>query len=381
MRFVLATIFCWLAVVVSIFIFAGNLSSIFFVATPVIVERGPVLPMPEIIPEVEAKEIDIYFAPTVVKGIYLTSTSALNSELMSRLIDKINQTEINAVVINVNDKQDSSLLSELAPVIEILNKEEIHTIARIATFQNEKLVNEKPELALKWPSGSVWYDGGGHRWVDPASPEVWDEIEKLSLNAIEIGFREINYDYVRFPSDGAIGQAIYPVYNGKSKSDVINSFGDAMRSRIKSVYPEVILSADIFAHTILVENDAGIGQNFVEIVDHFDVIAPMVYPSHYAPGNFGYENPATAPYAITYGTMAKAKAKLVAVGKEGAVIRPWFQDFDMGAYYGPNEVRAQFEANADAGFEQGWFLWNARNVYTESAWLTNETTNQSYENM
>lgn len=373
MKVAVVSILVWLAMVASVFMFSDALSGVFVIQARQEIQRGPVLPT--VVQEVEAKEDDIlelYVSPEVVKGIYFTSSSALNPEIIDHLINTLNETELNALVINVNDKIYSDVLSDLTPVVQQLNEAGVHTIARIATFQNEKLVAERPDLALKWPSGNIWYDGGGHRWVDPASPEVWNEIEALSRSAIQSGFREINYDYVRFPSDGAISQAVYPAYDGSSKSDVINNFGEEMRTRIKSDYTDVILSADIFADTILVNNDAGIGQNFIEIVDHFDVVAPMVYPSHYAPGYFGHENPAAAPYAITYGTMLIAKDKLVKAGKEDAVIRPWFQDFDLGAYYGPTEVRAQFKANADAGFSSGWFLWNARNVYTEAAWLPEE---------
>jgi hypothetical protein len=372
MKVAFVSIVVWLTIVMGVFIFADALSGIFLIKTPTPVQRGPILPV--VIQEVEAKEeyevIHSYTPPSVIKGLYLTSTSALNPDIVSWVVTKVDETELNAVVINVNDKINKDVLNDLKPVVTELNEAGVHTIARIATFQNEKLVIERPELALKWASGTVWYDGGGHHWIDPASEEAWVEIAKLSRQAIESGFREINYDYVRFPSDGAIAQAVYPVYDGGKKSDVINNFGDMMREKIKNDYPNIILSADIFAHAILVENDAGIGQNFIEVVDHFDVIAPMVYPSHYAPGNFGYQNPAAAPYGVAYGTMKKAKEKLITAGKEDAVVRPWFQDFDMGAYYGPNEVRAQFQANEDAGFNDGWFLWNARNVYTESAWET-----------
>lgn len=370
MKVALASIVVWLALVVSVFMFADVLSGIFFVAPPAPIERGPVLP--EVVPKAEAKEAlpeELpYVAPAEVKGIFLTSATALNEKQIEHYLKVLNNTELNALVINVNDNLSPDKLLQLKPVIETLNENGVHTIARIATFQNEQLINQHPELALHWSNGSIWYDGGGHRWVDPADPKVWDEIEKLSRQAIELGFKEINYDYVRFPSDGAIKLAVYNVYDGESKSEVINNFGAAMRARLKPDYPDIILSADIFAHAILVDNDAGIGQNFISIVDYFDVICPMVYPSHYAPGNFGYENPAAAPYAVAYGTMLKAYNKLEAANKlSSATIRPWFQDFSLGAYYGTKEVQAQIKANTDAGFNSGWLLWNARNVYTESA--------------
>jgi hypothetical protein len=311
-----------------------------------------------------------YVAPPEVKGIYLTSYTAV-SKRMEQIRELVRTTELNAVVINVNDIEPLAVYdSALGEVIKKLNQEGVHTIARIVVFQNEPLVKNHPELAIKTKGGAVWRDGGGHRWIDPASPVAQQEIIKVSEAALQLGFRELNYDYIRFPSDGAVSATVYPDWDRQvSKSEVINSFGKLLRDKLKPAHPEVILSADIFGHAILVDDDANIGQNFVSLVDYFDVICPMVYPSHYRAGNFGFANPAANPYGVVHGTLVKAQEKLAAAGKAGVILRPWLQDFNLGAKYTPEMVRQQIAAVDDAGYKNGWLLWNARNVYSSAALL------------
>ena len=309
-----------------------------------------------------------YVPPAVIKGVYSTATTAL-SKRFDNLRKLIQDTELNAVVINVNDiGLDILAKPAMAELVRLLNTEGVHTIARIVVFQNEPLVAARPELALKTPAGNIWRDGGGHRWLDPASDGVRQEILKVSESAAAIGFRELNYDYIRFPSDGAVASAVYPAWRQEqSKSETINSFAKFMRDELKRKYPDIILTVDIFAHTILVENDAGIGQKFTEIVDYFDATCPMVYPSHYRAGNFGYANPAANPYGVVFGTMKKAKEKLIAAGKPDAVLRPWLQDFNMGALYTAAMVKQEIKAVEDAGYSSGWLLWNPSNIYTRGA--------------
>ena len=314
-----------------------------------------------------------YIPPDIIKAIYITSTTALLTRRMETIKKLIADTELNAVVINVNDiSKDIMSRPEFLEVVKSLNTDGIHTVARIVVFQNEPLIDARPELALKTGGGSIWRDGGGHRWLDPSSEEVWKEILKTSEQAVAIGFRELNYDYIRFPSDGKVASAVYPYWDKeKPRETVINSFADYLKSNLKTRHPDLILSADIFAHTLLVKDDALIGQKFTDIVDYFDVIAPMIYPSHYRAGNFGFVNPAAHPYGVVFGTLEKGKAQLMELKKDGVVIRPWLQDFNMGAVYSADMVKQEMKAVEDAGYESGWMLWNPRNVYTVGA-LANE---------
>jgi len=310
-----------------------------------------------------------YTPPSEIKAVYATSNTALLPKRMEALKKLIQDTELNAIVINVNDSKKEILSRpEFVDLIKSLNADGIHTIARIVVFQNEALVTARPELALKTGGGNIWRDGGGHRWLDPSSEKVWQEILSVSEKAVAVGFRELNYDYIRFPSDGAVGSAVYPSWHKeKSREEVINSFSAHLRRNLKSRHPDLILSVDIFAHSILVEDDTRIGQKFIDIVDYFDAIAPMVYPSHYRAGNFGYKNPAANPYGVVFGTMDKAKKKLETAGKSKIILRPWLQDFNMGAVYTSAMVKEEIKAVKEAGFESGWMLWNPHNVYTRGA--------------
>jgi hypothetical protein len=311
-----------------------------------------------------------YVPPPQVRAVYATSNTALSPTRLATLVTLIEATELNAIVINVNDGAQPVDFDVLAPIVRGLNRRGIHTIARIVCFQNEALVQARPALALKTHSGATWRDGGGHRWVDPSHQDVWAELLTLSQAAARAGFRELNYDYIRFPSDGAVRTARYPSWPGQDerpRAEVIESFAAYLRSRLKPRQPGLILSADIFGHSILVADDTSIGQRFVPLATAFDVIAPMVYPSHYRPGNFGLKNPAAHPYEVVRGTLVAAKEKLAAAGAGSVVLRPWLQDFDLGADYTAAMVRAQVTAVADAGFSSGWMLWNPRNTYSRAA--------------
>lgn len=315
-----------------------------------------------------------YVPPSEVKAVYATSNTALLPKRMEVLKRLIQDTELNAIVINVNDSnKDVVSRPEMSELVKTLNSDDIHTIARIVVFQNEALVSTRPELALKTKNGNIWRDGGGHRWVDPSSEKVWQEILSVSEKAVTAGFRELNYDYIRFPSDGTVGSAVYPSWDKKQpREEIINSFAEYLHKNLKSKHPDLILSVDIFAHSILVDDDTHIGQKFIDIVDYFDVIAPMVYPSHYRAGNFGFKNPAANPYGVVFGTMKKAKEKLEAAGKSKIILRPWLQDFNMGAVYTAAMVKQEIKAVKEAGFSSGWMLWNPHNVYTKGALVEEE---------
>jgi hypothetical protein len=311
-----------------------------------------------------------YVPPPEVRAVYATSNTALSPTRLAALATLIDATELNAIVININDGAAPVDGAALAPVVRSLNRRGIHTIARIVCFQNEALVNARPELALKTRGGEVWRDGGGHRWVDPSDEDVWTELLTLSEAAAAAGFRELNYDYIRFPSDGAVASAVYPHWPGQDKhprAQVIEEFAVYLRERLKARKPELTLSADLFAHSILVDDDTNIGQRFTALAASFDVVAPMVYPSHYRRGSFGFTEPARHPQEVVRRTLLAAKAKLAAAGLESATVRPWLQDFDLGADYTAAMVRAQVTAVGEAGFSNGWMLWNPRNVYTRDA--------------
>lgn len=306
-----------------------------------------------------------FVVPSQIRGVYLTSDTALkDTDKRNKILDMVKTKTINSLVINANDGLSPQDRPKMAALIKQLESNGIYTIARIAVFQNAPLVFAKPQFAIKNSLGGLWQDSGGQYWIDPASREAWQEILLTARMAAGLGFREINFDYIRFPSTGNFKNALYPSYDLKTpKKTVINDFAKFIRDNLKNDNPNLVLSADIFADTLLVADDAGIGQKFTEIVDYFDVTCPMIYPSHYKAGYFGQKNPAAAPYLVVSETLKRAAEKLQKANKK-AVIRPWLQDFDIGADYNEEKIRLQIKALGDTGFNHGWLLWNGRNVYT-----------------
>jgi len=196
-------------------------------------------------------------------------------------------------------------------------------------------------------------------WVDPTQKFIWDYNLDLAKEAVKIGFDEINFDYIRFPSDGDIKQIVYAnLDNSEDKSRAMREFYRYTALTL-SFYP-VITSADLFGMTLWRFDGLNIGQRYEDAAPYFDYISPMVYPSHYPAGFEGFNNPAQYPYEIIYRSLMRVKDK---IPHNQAKIRPWLQDFDLGADYTPEMIKLEKKATNDAnGF--GWLLWNASNRYT-----------------
>ncbi len=312
---------------------------------------------------VAPKPLKIIERPKSVKAFYVTGSVAMTKKLISKILDTVPKTEINSLVINVKDESGSYLNQNMANLVRELRERNIYPIARISVFQDNHLTKLRPDLTIKKLDGTP-YSKNAHSyfWIDPASTEAWDINAEFALAAIEMGFMEINFDYIRFP-DYDHDLLKYPFYDKTElRSSVINRFADFMNKRIKGKYPDTIISADIFAYVLLRNDDQGIGQLFTDLANRFDVIAPMIYPSHYSAGNFNFQNPADHPYEVVYETLTEGKAALNVVGKT-AKIRPWIQDFNLGATYDKAKIQAQIKAIKDAGYEDGYMVWNPNNNY------------------
>ncbi|MEI6479839.1 MAG: putative glycoside hydrolase [bacterium] len=300
--------------------------------------------------------------PKEVRAIYMTAPTAGSYKRVEELIAFAHAANMNAAVINVKDGDGIYLGDAMEALVNRLRKENIYPIARVVTFQDNFLVKIWPDLALKTASGTIWANRG-YQWLDPASHDVWDYNTEVAIEALNEGFAEVNFDYIRFPSDGDLNGIVYPVYDGKkSKREVINEYSEFVTKNVKAVYPNAVISADIFAQGLISGDAQGIGQKFTDLASFYDVIAPMTYPSHYAPGNFGFQNPAEAPYEIIKGTLDSGNAKLKAVGKS-VIVRPWLQDFNMGAVYDRSMIQKQISAVKDAGLTGGYMMWNPSNRY------------------
>jgi hypothetical protein len=338
--------------------------------------------------------------PAVIKAIYFTGWSGGSNKKIDYLIGLTKTTELNAVVIDVKDytgqisyktsieavnKYSNGELKILKPnaLIKKLHDNGIYVIGRMAVFQDQSLSKGRPDLALQSISKSkVWTDYKGISWMDQSSKEVWDYNIAIAKDALSRGFDEINFDYIRFASDGNMADIRYPFYNYKTqtKRQVMNSFFKYLRENL----PGEKLSADLFGYTTIHQDDLGIGQHLDDAFPYFDYIAPMVYPSHYNKGFNGYANPALYPYDVVHYSMLEADKRLKEFNESTTTIkmanvqfRPWLQDFNLGATYDIVKVKAQIQAVYDAASttqaaelsSQGWMLWNPSNIYTKDALL------------
>jgi hypothetical protein len=322
--------------------------------------------------------------PVKVKGIYMSGAIFNHSQHFMNLVKLVEETELNALVIDMKDDQGylatefkTPIATEIKPRIHkgmnardnmaVLAEKEIYPIARIVVFKDPTLAEGKTELAIKRQDGSIWRDRKGLAWVDPHNKQVWEYAVNIAKEAAKLGFREIQFDYVRFPTDGNISNAVYPYATGETKEDVICNFLAYAKEELEPY--NVFLAADVFGLTTLTLDDMGMGQKFEKIMNQVDYICPMVYPSHYGPGNYGFQNPNAYPYEVVKSALLDGLKKSQ---DSPVIIRPWLQDFNLGKpVYGAAEVRAQIKATYDAGLEE-WILWNAGNRYTGKALLKSD---------
>jgi len=317
--------------------------------------------------------------PVKVKGIYMSGRVFNTPSLFNNLVKVVDDTELNSLIIDMKDDDgflgadfDIPLAREIRARIHrgsdaeenmsTLYHKNIYPIARIVVFKDPTLAEGKPELAIKRADGSLWRDRKGLAWVDPHNKKVWEYAVDTAKEAARLGFREIQFDYVRFPTDGDVAKAVYPDATGQRKEDVIAEFLSYAKSELEPY--NVFIAADVFGLTTLTLDDMGMGQKFEKIIAEVDYVCPMVYPSHYGPYNYGFPNPNAFPYEVVKNALLDGLKK--AKGSK-VIIRPWLQDFNLGApVYGSAEVRAQIKATYDTGLEE-WMLWNAGNRYTKGA--------------
>jgi len=242
----------------------------------------------------------------------------------------------------------------------------IYPIARIVIVKDPLLAAARPGLAVQDTAGGVWVDGKGIVWLNPYQKEVWDYHVALAREVAEWGFPEIQWDYVRFPDapSSQLDRAHFPGADGRPKAQAIRDFLAYSREQLADL--DVHVTADVFGVTTSATHDVGIGQVWESFIDVVDVALPMVYPSHYWKGSFGYEKPNSYPYEIVRHALEVAVERSAEMPGAGAT-RPWLQDFTLGApRYEAPEVRAQIQATYDVGIEE-WILWNPGSRYTEAA--------------
>ncbi|KKQ08960.1 MAG: hypothetical protein US21_C0008G0022 [Candidatus Nomurabacteria bacterium GW2011_GWB1_36_6] len=322
--------------------------------------------------------------PKELKAVYISAWVAGSPKFRDSIIKMIDETELNAIVIDVKDstgrvsfdmpvpniqKEEGSIEKRIANVralTDTLHKKNIYIIGRVSVFQDPYMTKKHPDWSVtKKSDGTVWKDRKGLSFLDPAKKEVHDYIVSIAKGAYEEGFDEINFDYIRYPSDGNMKDINYHLKEGESRGDNIEKFFKYLSTEVKKE-KNIPMSADLFGLTTEATDDMGIGQVWEKALPYFDFLCPMVYPSHYPAGHAGYKNPSNYPYEVINRALISAVKKTEKVGADKSKIRPWLQDFDLGAVYTKEMVQAQIKAVYDNGLTS-WMLWDPANKYTPSA--------------
>lgn len=330
--------------------------------------------------------------PESVKAIYMTSWVAGTPKWRTELVDFIKKTEINSIVIDIKDytgmlafDTDSALIKsvgseeirvrDLKDFIKILHDNKIYTIARITVFQDPFYAKYNPKIAVQTKAGLTWKDKKGLSYVDPSAEEFWNYTVAIAKSAEKIGFDELNFDYIRFPSDGNMRDIYFPMSSRATTTSVdlpvvkellLENFFKYLRQELKNV--GVPMSADVFGMTMTNYDGLNIGQVLERIYPYFDYISPMVYPSHYPSTFQGFKNPAAYPYEVVKYSMDRGVARMNAASSSPLKLRPWLQDFDLGATYDATKIRAQIKATYDSGLTS-WMMWDPSNEYTRGGYL------------
>ncbi len=353
--------------------------------------------------EIETKEDeskDKKTDPVKVKGIYVSGPVA-GIEKMDELIALVDETELNAMVIDIkNDEgritykmQSETVLAiesgiryirDIEELVQKCKEKDIYLIARVVAFKDPYLAQKRPELAVKKKNGEIFKDKSGLAWVNPYEKEVWDYLIEVSKEAAKVGFDEIQFDYIRFSTDLKSDELDFgPEAENKSKTQIISEFTRYACEALDEM--GVYVSADVYGTIIDNKVDQEIvGQNYVEMASYLDYICPMVYPSHYGNGVYGIAVPDAEPYKTVNAAMnAAAKELSVLPEEERATNRVWIQSFTATwvnghITYGPEQIREQIKGAYDAGYEE-WILWNASIKYQRDSLLTDEDALQEQE--
>lgn len=323
------------------------------------------------------------------------------SSLRKSMIASIKENGFNAIVIDIKDeagqlsynssvqtaidiKASKRMVANITEVINELKENNIYVIGRIVTFKDPNFASKETNIAYKKADGTLWTDYNGNKWPNPYNENSWEYPIALAKEAAELGFQEIQFDYIRFPSsEGNVKTIAYGLESStKTKSQVINEFLRKAMTELENY--DVLVSADVFGITTKRDGDfENIGQNFAEIASIVDVICPMIYPSHYNFNEYRIAKPDKAPYDIIKNALTDANKRLdsfrnthsgdATINIEFAKLRPYYQDFTAswlgkGNYlsYGNTEVTAQIQAGFDLGIKD-FCLWDPNNKYCYSS--------------
>jgi hypothetical protein len=327
--------------------------------------------------------------PDSLRALYVNAWAAGSRSRMRELIRVADETEINAFVVDIkesdtyltHDSTGIALAKEigadqrpgskwLPQLVDTLKAHGIYPIARIVVFKDRMLAEKKPEMAIRHTNGGIWLDQKGKPWVNPYDRRVWDYNIAIAREALDMGFAEVQWDYVRFPdvNDARRATMAFPGSNGKSRADNIHDFIVYSKEQLASY--QVPVTADVFGLVTHLPGDVGIGQNWEKVITASDAVLPMVYPSHYFGGVYGFSRPNAHPYEMVRISMQDAVERTRYVretGKKTGEIVPWLQAFTAdylrdGITYGASHLRQQIQATYDSGLKS-WVLWNPGSNY------------------
>jgi len=377
---------------------------------------------PEIILPDPVKHIS---TPENVKSVYFTANALWYREKRDNLDYLIKNKEINSVTIDIKTVSgytnfefpaedfwelkpaSNNLISDIKSEIEALHEEDVYVIGRIVVFKDNYMTQQRPDLAIRWSTkDAIWNDYKWNHYLDPGSKLVWDYYVDMALSAYSLWFDEINFDYIRFPTDGYISQTSYPHAGGMIefegtwwKMKVIDAFSSYVTQRLRKIEPEIKISADVFWLVTNVDLFQ-IGQNLESFLLHFDYVGPMIYPSHYWKWYLGYQVPDNAPHAIFQDSMKKAKSRIDTMNTiipqlaaswstyqikdiftpdydisgfesiDYSKMRPWLQWFSCGwcagaTNYNRWKFREQIRAVNEAWLDSWWVWSSGSNYYPE----------------
>lgn len=323
-----------------------------------------------------AQDGRIALEPFRAKALYLSPYGIADGRLRGDALRLLAATELNALVIDV--KGDATVLPhastawaaaglgaqqptlrDAARLLQQLREQGIYLIARVVVFKDTRLAHAHPDWAVRDAAGNIWHDREGLAWIDPARREGWAFSLAVAEEAAQLGFDEVQFDYVRFPD--ATGLHFSQPNTQAMRVAAIDGFLAAARARLARY--NVFLAADVFGYITWNSDDTQIGQQLEAIMQRVDYLSPMLYPSGFTFGIPDHRNPVAAPYDIVHHSLQRA---LQRTGLPGVRFRPWLQAFrDYGfdrREFGAHEIRAQIEAAERLG-TAGWMLWNAGNRY------------------
>jgi hypothetical protein len=315
----------------------------------------------------------------IVRALYVNRFAAQSTKRMRQLIQIADETEINALVIDLKDEFGlnykssnpqfarnagaAGTIRDLRGMLDTLRAHKILPIARLVVFKDSVTARNQPDWTIRRQDNSIWRDKQGLAWVNPYHRGLWDYNIGVGEELAKMGFGEIQFDYIRFPEPYAsLPKQVFPGSNGVSKPDVLAAFLKEANARYDKL--GVRTTADIFGLVTTVGGPLEVGQWWEKVSPTVDVVLPMVYPSHYPRGSLGLPVPNADPYNVIRIAITRARERDEKLGiTTPEHVRPWLQAFTLGKPpYGPAEIEAQKKGTYAAGYD-GWVLWSPGSKY------------------